>query len=199
MAPLYQTVSSFNQWLSHSCSVFHQRDHDQHIMDALIASTNFSTKRMKCLNYCWLYLQVTLLSELTNEQGTHLLPFFWCGSGPRAAHPLLRYPRQGCPSNNIWTEWCHAIRRAFCIPYTCRLRQSLGRWHTPSYHHCHLSGRPVSTFFSSTTWHARLQYHLHYHLPLVTLQSRLYHSDPISIMSTCTPLIPRGLLKSALV
>ena len=103
------------------------REHDQHIMDALVSSTNFSTQRMQGLNYCCLFLQITLLSEITNNSGTHLITDFWCGIGNRPAPPLLRYPCQGCPSSLVWLEWRAAIHKAFCYPQSTRLRIPLGQ------------------------------------------------------------------------
>ena len=166
-----------------SFSLSLQRENDIHIMDALVAATAFSTERMKRLNYCRLHLQVTLLSEITDSCGTKLLPHFWCGSGPRAAPPLVRYPRQGCPSEKIWSEWRSAIRLTFCCPYTCRLRQPLGCWITPSTHRHHLSGRPISSLFPRVSWQDRLLCNVCHHLPYLTLRKRLYCSThPISII-----------------
>lgn len=105
------------------------RVHDCALMERLIHSTQYGRKRLKRLNFCRLFLQVTFLSEIVNIDGTHLLPQFWCGLGPRPGRPLVVYPRQGCPSPEAWSDWRAAIRKAFCYPRSLRLIHPLGPWY----------------------------------------------------------------------
>ena len=189
LSSIRQFLASINGsvTIAHSLAISIQREHDQHIMDALIRCTKFSTKRMKRLNSCRLFLQVTLLSELTNPSGTHLCSQFWCGLGPRPYSPLLRYPRQGCPSSSVWSEWRAAIRRAFCFPYTLKLRQSLGRWYTPAY--CRItspSSRPLPVMAPAGPPISRILLNVSHRIPLSLLRHRIYHPRyPLSIICAC--------------
>ena len=161
------------------------REHDRHLMDILVASTKFSTKRMQRLNYCRLFLQVTLLSEITNTAGTHLLSDFWCGLGPRPSPSLCRYPRQGCPSSLVWSEWRAAIRKAFCHPRSTRLRIPLGRWYTSSYSTHRLASSSLATISASPnpspTWKDHLLTHVTPTISISLLQKLIYHKSMVII------------------
>ena len=162
------------------------REHDCHIMDALVTTTKFSTKRMCRLNYCRLFLQVTLLSEIVNSTGTHLLSEFWDGTGARPAPPLARYPRQGCPSPTVWSEWRAAIRKAFCHPRSRRLRHPLGKWYSSAYvsHRLHPS-MPLSQCALSPqlSWKSQLLQHVSSVISTKTLRHLIYHpTNPISLI-----------------
>jgi len=37
-------------------------------------AAGYTTKDLKTLNNCWMFLQVTTLAKITNHAGTHLLP-----------------------------------------------------------------------------------------------------------------------------
>ena len=183
-----QFLSSLNAsiTLTKSYTLPHLREHDQHIMDVLVSTTKFSTRRMSRLNYCRLFLQITLLSEITNQTGTHLIPDFWSGTGPRPAPPLARYPRQGCPSSKVWSEWRSAIRQAFCYPRSCRLRQPLGQWFPSKYYSQRfpsLPPAPPDAHPSQSTWQSHLLHHLTTTISQTTIKYLLHHpTDPISLI-----------------
>eukprot|EP00957_Ditylum_brightwellii_P211670 15366453-Ditylum_brightwellii.AAC.2 len=46
-----------------------QHRHDQHIMSTVINSNAFKLHKIKCINYCRLYLGVTTLSDITLADG----------------------------------------------------------------------------------------------------------------------------------
>jgi hypothetical protein len=56
-----------------------QRIHDWYLMDAVLATDQFTPKQVRMINYCWLYLQVLTLSNITLANGTHLDPALYQG------------------------------------------------------------------------------------------------------------------------
>ena len=124
------------------------------IMDAFNTIPGLGRKRLMHLNYCRLYLQIHFLSEITNTQGTHLLPGFWNGDPTsRPAPPLHRYPRQTSPSPAIWQLWRATIRKAFCHPMTTRLRRPLDLWFPTSYRRF-----PAVTYYPFRMWHSKSRF-----------------------------------------
>lgn len=105
------------------------RVHDCALMERLSYSTQYGRKRLCRLNFCHMFLQVTFLSEMVKTAGTHLIPQFWCGIGPRPGRPIMEYPQQGCPLSEVWSEWCAAVRKVFWYPRSIKLKQPLGAWY----------------------------------------------------------------------
>eukprot|EP00957_Ditylum_brightwellii_P176885 13473850-Ditylum_brightwellii.AAC.1 len=52
------------------------------------------------LNVVWLYLGVITLADITNNEGTHIMP--WALSGSTHAETLLPWPNQERPSDQCW-------------------------------------------------------------------------------------------------
>ena len=55
------------------------RENDRHIMDTILEQIPYGRHRIRLINFCPFYLQVSCTSELTNAAGTALLPKFWMG------------------------------------------------------------------------------------------------------------------------
>lgn len=107
-----------------------RREHDVHIMDA-ISRLNYAPKQLRRINYCRLYLQVELLSDIVTSDGNRLISTFWSGSiTDRLFHVKHKFPFQQRPDESSWQIWKLAIRKAFCHPYSSNLRQPLGAWTT---------------------------------------------------------------------
>ena len=120
-----------------------RRTNDRHLMDLFNSMLSLGPQRMKRLNYCRLYLQITLTSEIVTADGSALIPHFWGGSGPRPEPPLLKYPRQGCPDSSVWKEWRAAIRKVLCFPRSLVLRRPLGSWFMSPPRYPKVSIRPL--------------------------------------------------------
>jgi hypothetical protein len=56
-----------------------QRIHDCYLMDAVLATNQFTPKQVRMIHYCWSYLQVLTLSDITLANGTHLDPALYQG------------------------------------------------------------------------------------------------------------------------
>jgi hypothetical protein len=56
-----------------------QHIHDWYLMDAVLATDQFTPKQVCMIHYCWLYLQVLTLSDITLANGTALDPALYQG------------------------------------------------------------------------------------------------------------------------
>ena len=124
-------------------------------MDAFSAQTHLSESKLRLLNYCRLFLQVTYVSELCNASGTSLIPEFWRGDpSKRQSDPLLRYPHQTNPSPKIWSFWHTAIRFTFCTPHSTILLTPLSLWTTASHRRFHVvTHNPLRYWSSPSSYH----------------------------------------------
>jgi hypothetical protein len=97
----------------------------------------FSKSQLESINTCRLYLQVTTLAELSNENGTNILSYALKGTlDPNTNQPqlwtysksTLDWPYQERPPTKAWNIW-----KRFLLSFTTntpelRLSQSLGPW-----------------------------------------------------------------------
>ena len=152
---LRQFLSSVQGSLETSCfkPIPLQRQGDLFLMDLFVSRLALGRRRLQRLNSCRLFLAVSLVSEITNVAGTHLLPEFWCGLGPRPCPPLTTYPRQGCPSSAVWAEWRAAIRKVLCLPRSTQLRHPLGPWHSSSARFPAITSHPLRLWMTSKQYH----------------------------------------------
>jgi hypothetical protein len=67
---------------------------------------------MRRLNQCRLYLQVTLLSEITLANGHNILPSYIQGNKHANQRSLLTWPRQDRPPLKAWQEWTKRLTQA---------------------------------------------------------------------------------------
>eukprot|EP00957_Ditylum_brightwellii_P153527 11685352-Ditylum_brightwellii.AAC.1 len=51
-----------------------QRIYDEHIMTRIIKSGKFKAKEIQHINYCQVYLNVTMIADVTLANGKHLDP-----------------------------------------------------------------------------------------------------------------------------
>jgi ribonuclease HI len=64
------------------------------------------------VNACRLYLQVTMLSEITTPCGNYLEEWAFHGTR-RNPNAFLKYPHQDKPPTHVWRVWRDSIRAAF--------------------------------------------------------------------------------------
>jgi hypothetical protein len=85
-----------------------QHEHDSHLMDAVL-NAGFSNGDIQLINYCRLYLQVHIVSDITDSTGSHIKTgarsgtFFSCSS--------TRYipTIQAHPNVRAWRAWRSAL------------------------------------------------------------------------------------------
>ena len=106
-----------------------QRENDYFLMDTIL--TNYSSPiTIKKLHVCRLYLQVTLLSDITNLKGDKIL--MTSLQGLRDQHRLSTYvwPRQQRPNAHSWKLWKNILIKLYCSPTSqfIRIPLRLRRW-----------------------------------------------------------------------
>jgi hypothetical protein len=108
-----------------------QREHDFYLMDAIIASKQFTPKELCKINYCRLYLQVLTLSDISIAGGARLDPYFLKGTrGPMSSTTKLHHVNQARPNARSWNLWQRA--NYLWTSWGTKLKQPLGRWLVPS-------------------------------------------------------------------
>jgi hypothetical protein len=95
----------------------------------------FTTKQMKAINRCRLWLQVNTLAEITNIEGTELLMSATIYQTDRNRSPdlwlisrsNLTWPTQEHPSSRDWRTW-KKLLDCVASPNTATLKKPLGPW-----------------------------------------------------------------------
>jgi hypothetical protein len=102
------------------------REHDQYIMDSALLQTATYKERM-LIHRCRLFLQVEVLSDISDAAGESI-PEIWLGPGlPKPSHSTKRWPKQSDPGKEAWRIWKNFITNSYTT-YNGKLRKSLGSW-----------------------------------------------------------------------
>jgi hypothetical protein len=120
----------------------------------VLASNKFSDKKIKRINYYRLYLNVVLVSDMTDASGTAIHPAYYTGdmdSLPTSTEHLPVVQTQ--PGDKALKAWQEALK-LLCNPRTKKLHQPLGKWITPledrrrtwTHYYC----PPTDTIYQST-------------------------------------------------
>jgi hypothetical protein len=135
---LWQYLFSINGSIEVDTNIIQplQRIHDCYLMDAVLATDQFTPKHVRMIHYCRLYLQVLTLSDITLANGTHLDPALYQGQRSILSNTTRSHHfRQDRPSPAAWKQWQHACR-LWSKP-DGRLHQPLGAWlHKPNQLRC---------------------------------------------------------------
>jgi len=108
-----------------------QRQHDRHIMDAVLTSGQFNPRAIRLINYCRLRLQVSTVADITNANGTHLDRAKLFGTPTLLSSTTkLHHVNQGEPSAEAWRFWRRACN-LFSDQHG-KLQCPLGPWLYPS-------------------------------------------------------------------
>ncbi len=103
------------------------RQNDMAIMDVAI-QYNFTTQQLKEINYCRVYLQVILLSDIVNAGGGRILPSAFEGIFDETRVSNLHWPIWQHPTS--WTSWKCLLTH---LSTRGRLYQDLGSWIAPTH------------------------------------------------------------------
>jgi hypothetical protein len=88
-----------------------QRIHYCYLMDAELATAQFTPKQVCMIHYCRIYLQVLTLSGITLANGTHLDPALYQGQRSVLSNMIQSHHyRQDRPSPAAWKQWQHVCR-----------------------------------------------------------------------------------------
>lgn len=88
-----------------------QRQNDRHLMDLAYESKLFTSKELKRLNYCKLYMQVTMVSDITDVSGNR----FQLGVFTGQRELMQSWPKelqaiQDKPDYHSWRCWVRLMR-----------------------------------------------------------------------------------------
>lgn len=104
-----------------------QRHHDQLIIDVVHNSNDFTSEQIKSINFCRLYLQVSVILDITNEEGTHIQHGAIHGPPETLySRPKWLYPVQEKPKHQVWTQWLRFLE--LLAGNNRKLYTSLGPW-----------------------------------------------------------------------
>jgi len=120
----------------------HIQENDTHIMNVLM-DLKYSGIQLQQINACRMYLQINMLSEMTNHTGTILLLQVMnpMSSQPpqgldAISHLLFDWPTIHKPSIKCWKLWTHTIQMVFTgSTKGTQLQQPLGEWFEQHQHH----------------------------------------------------------------
>jgi hypothetical protein len=111
-----------------------QRAHDSYIMDLVLADKRFKKAAIRRINYCRMYLNVLLLSDITTPCGRSIDPD--AAEGYRDG--MIGYTSAHCvnqpkPDGRAWKQWKKFINTLTITRYNRRLKQPLGAWLVPAH------------------------------------------------------------------
>jgi ribonuclease HI len=100
------------------------REKDSFIMDHVMQS-NMSSVEVNMVNKTRMYLQIELISEISNPEGTRI-DQRWLKEGEKPSWSTLKWPQVKKPSAKMWKAWKKAINQI--AQHGGELRVKLGRW-----------------------------------------------------------------------
>ena len=119
-----------------SYTLTQRRVNDKHIMDEVCASNHYTTNQVRRINACRVYLQVTLLSDITQPNGKLIIPKYYKGDlSERVNWPTMTYPRQHKPDRTSWGLWRRSLHQLYLKHDKKTLRTALGIWHPAENNH----------------------------------------------------------------
>jgi hypothetical protein len=87
-------------------------DGDQYLMQLLIQQQNISGEDIKAFNYCRLFLQVEMMSDILTADGKMVRKDLWMGK-KNDSPPLEQdqWPQQPRPTDTLWKRWRSLLQR----------------------------------------------------------------------------------------
>jgi hypothetical protein len=102
------------------------RKHDQYIMDSEILNKLTYKERM-LIHRCRLFLQVEVLSDISDAAGEQILPEWLGPDSVKPSKSTKNWPKQNNPGKEAWKIWKNFIARSF-LNEAGKLRKALGNW-----------------------------------------------------------------------
>ena len=98
-------------------------------MDLVLSSKKFGPMAIKRINYCQLYLNVTLMSDITTPNGRHLDKAayegnFTCLQSTNPGHRV----NQNKPNEKAWREWKKFLHGLVYHDTNLTLKEALEEW-----------------------------------------------------------------------
>jgi hypothetical protein len=102
------------------------RTNDRYIMDSEILD-KLSYKERMLIHRCRIYLQVEVLSDITDTSGETILETWMGPDQNKPTSSTKHWPQQSNPGREAWKIWRRFLGRAF-LDTNGRLRKPLGQW-----------------------------------------------------------------------
>jgi hypothetical protein len=101
------------------------RENDLLLMDSPEIATS-TRKEQILINRCRLRLQIECLSDITNAEGTQILPEWYNHTTTKSSHSVKQWPRQESPGPEAWKIWRKFLRSFLTM--SDKLKVPLGKW-----------------------------------------------------------------------
>jgi hypothetical protein len=118
LSTLWEFLSMYNVRLSQSFLVpLRRSSNDKYIMPVVIKG-KYSTSQLQLFNVCRIFLQVELVSDILNMQGTRVKEHIW--KGQRIVHSRYEcaWPVQPRPTKAAWNVWHSILQSEFHLDST---------------------------------------------------------------------------------
>ncbi len=88
---------------------------DRYIMQAILEQTNITGDELRMINYCRIYLQVELISDIATADGKFIRQDVWVGKRvlEQGNTNTFEWAKQPRPSEKIWQLWRNTLQMAF--------------------------------------------------------------------------------------
>jgi hypothetical protein len=112
--------------LDEDCVEAMQRENDAFIMD-IVLEKKFKPAQTRRVNYCRMYLNVLLISDIATANGTAIDPKMYKGEAPVVGGQKHQV-KQERPNETSWKQWCRLLNMIAYGKSDLTLRVPLGRW-----------------------------------------------------------------------
>ena len=97
-------------------------------MSEIINKTNYSTDELIQINNCRIYLQVLMLSDITEGSGSQITTHTAEGIRDLSRVSTWKWPTIPYPPAQSWAKWRGTIKTTFLQQYSRYIRRPLGKW-----------------------------------------------------------------------
>ena len=106
-----------------------QRDADKFLMTITLESQKFKPAQLRRINYCRMYLNVLLVSDITTAKGDYIESAMFSGN----AQPVITKHKanQAKPNAKAWKQWRRLLLYLTHNSPRLKLRKPLGQWLVP--------------------------------------------------------------------
>ena len=109
-----------------------QRENDVFLMDVAIRHAKFRPVELRRINYCRMFLNVVLLSDITTAGGDKIETAMYHGNPQESVSTTTHHEvTQSNPNGKAWKAW-RKLMHLFCNRHTLKLKHDyLGAWLVP--------------------------------------------------------------------
>jgi hypothetical protein len=136
------------------------RENDQYIIMDSPMLENWTYKERMLIHRCRIFLQVEVLSYISDAAGKSILDAWLVPNIKKPSHSIKKWPKQSNPGKEAWKIWRRFITEAF-MSHNGKLRIALGKWTRVNSTRSYYSYRNVeaSTLYTKSpegTWRSHI-------------------------------------------